>query len=168
MSKKTDTPVGAPASIVQRQEGPARVRHPVKESIGLLMRIALQGLRKSFSDQLDKHGIPWSAWYYLRVLWEDDGLIQSELVGRVGAMQPNAVAAIKTLKQLGLVHSEREQEDRRRIRVWLTPQGRELEQKVLPDVLAAVDQVAFRGFSETERETLRILLSRVCRNVSGR
>ena len=45
-----------------------RQEYPSSESIGLLMRIALFGLRASFKEQLTKHGVPWSAYYYLRVL----------------------------------------------------------------------------------------------------
>src|SRR5262245_21010614 len=81
----------APAAGPPRDETARRepVEYPASESIGLLMRIALFGVRASFKETLAKHRVPWSAWYYLRVLWEADGISQRELTERVGTMQPN-------------------------------------------------------------------------------
>jgi MarR family transcriptional regulator, organic hydroperoxide resistance regulator len=139
--------------------------YPASESIGLMMRIALFGLRKSFSAQLDKHGTPWSVWYYLRVLWDSDGLSQSELIKKVGTMQPNAVTAVKTMERLGFVRIEHGETDRRRIQIWLTPKARELQKVLLPAVRAAVERAAFKNFSEAEKTTLKTLLNKVCHNI---
>jgi DNA-binding MarR family transcriptional regulator len=139
--------------------------YPTTQSIGLLMRIALFGLRKSFRAQLEKHKTPWSVWYYLRVLWDSDGLSQGELTKKVGAMQPNAVTAVRTMQQLGLVRTEQEALDRRRIRIWLTPKARQLEKVLLPAVRASVENAAFKNFTEIEKATLTALLNKVCQNI---
>jgi DNA-binding MarR family transcriptional regulator len=139
--------------------------YPASEAIGLLMRIALFGLRASFKAQLAKHGVPWSAWYYLRVLWETDAITQRELTERVGVMQPNTVSALQTMRRAGWVIIARGDKDRRQIIVTLTPKGRRLMQRLLPEIRAAVRPVLLENFSAREEKELRRLLNKICDNV---
>jgi MarR family transcriptional regulator, organic hydroperoxide resistance regulator len=143
----------------------AKQDYPASESIGLLMRIALFGLRASFKAKLAKHGVPWSAWYYLRVLWETDGITQRELTERVGVMQPNTVSALQTMRRTGWVTVARSDKDRRQILVTLTPKGRKLMQRLLPEIRAAVRPALLDNFSPREEKELRRLLNKICDNV---
>jgi DNA-binding MarR family transcriptional regulator len=144
---------------------PSAPDYPASESIGLLMRIALFGLRSSFKAQLAKHRVPWSAWYYLRVLWETDGISQRELTERVGAMQPNTVSALRTMLKADWVTVARGETDRRGTLVRLTPKGRELMRRMLPEMRTAMRPLLLNGFSEREEAELRRLLNKVCDNV---
>jgi DNA-binding MarR family transcriptional regulator len=139
--------------------------YPPSESIGLLLRIALFGLRASFKASLARCGVPWSAWYYLRVLWEADGISQRELTERVGVMQPNTVSALRSMDRAGLVSIEPQPLDRRSTRVWLTPKARDLMRRLLPEIRAAARPVALRGFTQAEEAELRRLLNKICDNV---
>jgi MarR family transcriptional regulator, organic hydroperoxide resistance regulator len=139
--------------------------YPASESIGLLMRIALFGLRSSFKAQLARHDVPWSVWYYLRVLWEVDGISQRELTERVGVMQPNTVSALQTMLKAGWVTITRGEMDRRRTLVRLTPKGRRLMRRLLPEIREVVRPILLEGFSEREEAELRRLLNKVCDNV---
>jgi DNA-binding MarR family transcriptional regulator len=139
--------------------------YPASESIGLLMRIALFGLRSSFKAQLARHKVPWGTWYYLRVLWETDGISQRELTERVGVMQPNTVSALHTMLKAGWVTMMRGETDRRQTLVKLTPKGRRLMQKLLPEIRAIVRPVLLEGFSGHEEAELRRLLNKICENV---
>ena len=138
--------------------------YPASESIGLLMRIALFGLRASFKAELARHGVPWSVWYYLRVLWEHDGITQRELTARVGVMQPNTVSALQTMVKAGWVEVARGA-DRRSTLASLTPKGRRLMQRMLPEIRAAVRPVLLEGFSDREEAELRRLLNKISDNV---
>jgi DNA-binding MarR family transcriptional regulator len=143
----------------------SRDDYPSSESIGLLMRIALFGLRSSFKAQLAKHGVPWGAWYYLRVLWETDGISQRALTERVGVMQPNTVSALQTMLKAGWVTITRGESDRRHTLVRLTPKGRRLMQRLLPEIRAIVRPILLEGFSSREEAELRRLLNKICDNV---
>jgi DNA-binding MarR family transcriptional regulator len=149
----------APAVRATKQD------YPASESIGLLMRIALFGLRASFKAQLAKHGVPWSAWYYLRVLWETDAITQRELTERVGVMQPNTVSALQTMRRAGWVTIAKSDKDRRQILVTLTPKGRKLMQRLLPEIRSVVRPVLLDNFSPREEKELRRLLNKICDNV---
>jgi MarR family transcriptional regulator, organic hydroperoxide resistance regulator len=139
--------------------------YPASESIGLLMRIGLFGLRASFKEQLAKHGVPWSAYYYLRVLWETDAITQRELTERVGVMQPNTVSALQTMRRAGWVTVVRGEKDRRQILVTLTAKGRKLMGRLLPEIRAAVRAALLDNFSAREEKELRRLLNKICDNV---
>lgn len=128
------------------------------------MRIGLFGLRSSFKAVLTRHKVPWSAWYYLRVLWEVDGITQRELTERVGTMQPNTVSALRNMKRAGLVDIERHPDDRRSTRIRLTPKARKLMTRVLPEMRDVVRSTALAGFSARDEAELRRLLSKICVN----
>lgn len=129
------------------------------------MRIALFGLRASFKAKLTKYGVPWSAYYYLRVLWETDAITQRELTERVGVMQPNTVSALHTMRRAGWVTSARGDKDRRQVLVTLTPKGRKLMQQLLPEIRAVVRPILLDNFSAREDKELRRLLNKICDNV---
>ena len=155
-----------PKASLKQDVAEEDVVHPASESIGLLMRIGLRGLRAAFKAVLARHKIEWSAWYYLRVLWEADGISQRELTQRVGAMQPNTVSTLRTMEKAGLVRIERPESDRRSTKVWLTPKARRLMQRVLPEIRAARDWLAFDGFTDREEAEFKRLLNKLCDNVT--
>ena len=137
---------------------------PVSESIGLMMRIALSGLRASFRAELTKHGVPWSTWHYFRVLYEHDGISQRELTERIGAMQPNTVSVLQIMVKAGWVTVARG-EDRRCTVVSLTKKGRKLIARMLPDIPLLVRTALLDGFTEQEEAELRRLLNKICGNI---
>lgn len=71
-------------------------------------------------------------WYFLRALWHEDGLSQSELSRRVGAMEPTTLAAILALERKGWVKRTRDVRDARKQCVRLTAAGRKLEATLIP------------------------------------
>ncbi len=141
------------------------VPYPGSQSIGLAMRIALFGLRAAFKQILARHKVPWSAWYYLRVLYEFDGITQQELTQRVGTMQPNTVSALRNLERAAMVRIERDDADRRRTYVWLTPKARRLMEKLVPE-MANAGRVAVTNFTAEEEQELIRLLHKVCDNLN--
>jgi DNA-binding MarR family transcriptional regulator len=146
---------------------PLSKTYPTENSIILLMRTALLGLlRNTVAKIASKHGISTNAWYFLRILWEKDGLTQKELAIRAGVLQPNAVSTIRSMTQAGLVRVEREVEDRRSMRVWLTPKARELEGQLLSKYHKQANQIFSGCLSDEEKQTLTRLLRKLSVYVS--
>lgn len=109
---------------------------------------------------MEPHGITLGMWYFLRVLWEEDGLSQRELSDRVGTMEPTTLEAIRAMEAKGLVRRERDANDGRKRLVFLTEQGRALEELLLPLAQALVQEAAC-NLSDEEIDTLRELLLKV-------
>ena len=83
---------------------------------------------------LDREAISIAHWYYLRVLAERGKLNQLELSKRVGIASTTAVPALDNMEKRGLLKRTRDPEDRRKYYVSLTDGGRQLVDKLLPEL----------------------------------
>lgn len=104
---------------------------------------------------------------YLFRLYNSDGSKQQELADIIGADKAAATRALSRLEEAGLVRREADQQDRRAMRVYLTPRGRALRPQ-LEDALAN-SIASFTGMLDTgEREQLRNLLAKVASPLAPR
>jgi DNA-binding MarR family transcriptional regulator len=99
------------------------------------------------------------------VLWENEGIMHSELAARSGVQPATITNAIKRMEKAGLVERRRDTEDERVSRVYLTEAGRGIRSKVEETFRDFEDQ-AFAGLSEEEIATLRALLLKVQKNLT--
>ncbi len=97
-----------------------------------LMQRALQG-------RIEQHGVTLGMWYFLRVLWVEDGLTQSELSAEIGTMEPTTLSAVAAMELAGLVRREPHGSDKRKIRVFLTEKGQAMRATLLPEGIAVVE-----------------------------
>ena len=106
-------------------------------------------------------------WYFLRTLWEKDGLTQRDLSRRLGIMEPSTLQQLRSMEAKGLIERRRSTTDRRKIHVHLTRTGKALKPRLLP-YAREVNLAAVAGFSATELALLRRLLDRVQKNLARR
>jgi DNA-binding MarR family transcriptional regulator len=140
--------------------------HPWSDSVAYLLRNSYRVFARALQERIQAEGIPIGSWPFLRHLWQQDGITQSELTKAVGLMQPNTVAALKQLARRGWVKQTRDTDDKRKIRIHLTPKGRELFYRAFPLALQAREQ-ALADFSKEEIATLRSLLKRFMKNLDA-
>ena len=138
----------------------------LEETIGFLLSDASRTMTRTFSARIAEHGVGMGIFQFLRILWEEDGLSQSELASRTRMRGPSVANAINDLERRGLVKRLADRADGRKVRVLLTPQGRRLYDLVMPDI-AVTNQSMLAGFSTAEQETLKAMLRRVRRNLAG-
>jgi DNA-binding MarR family transcriptional regulator len=105
-------------------------------------------------------------WYFLRALWEENGLTQSELSRRVGTMEPTTLTAIQTMQRSGLVKRVRNKEDRRKLHIYLTPKANELKIQLLPIAREVVEQ-ATGNFAPADTRKLLSLLGAIQMNLGA-
>jgi MarR family transcriptional regulator, organic hydroperoxide resistance regulator len=141
--------------------------YPLDESVGYLLRATYRSFAQDLQRRLGPYEIPMGMWYFLRALWQEDGLTQRELSQRVGSMEPTTVEQLRNMETRGLVERRRSENDRRKIHVFLTPQGRALRTRLLPHA-ADVNEDALKGFGEGEIGFLRTLLTRMKQNLDTR
>jgi len=80
---------------------------------------------RAFTKKIAVHGIGMGVFQFLRILWEEDGLTQSELAARARMKGPSAVAAIKELEWFLKDHRTRARSQRfKPINFWETPEGK--------------------------------------------
>jgi DNA-binding MarR family transcriptional regulator len=99
-------------------------------------------------------------WFFLRLLWEQDGRIQRNL-GQDTDLQPSTVVnAVDNLVRLKLIYRRRNKEDRRKINVLLTAEGRALKDVLTPYAIE-INSIATSTLSDREKVALWKLLKKV-------
>jgi DNA-binding MarR family transcriptional regulator len=139
---------------------------PAGVSVGYLVRETHRAFGRSLQARLAGHGVTIGMWFFLRVLWEEDGISQRELSQRVRMMEPTTVTALKSMEKRGIVRRARELADRRIVRVYLTPPGRALTEELLPRA-AAVNAIASAGVTAEEIAGLRAILAKIRANLDA-
>lgn len=129
-----------------------------------LLRDAQRSLSRALADRIVGHGVTIGQWYFLRALWDEDGLTQRELSQRVGMMEPTTVAALNGMERRSLVKRVRNTRDRRKINIHLTDKGQALRHTLMR-CEDEVNGLAVEGLSKSECEALRKALRQVVRNL---
>lgn len=129
----------------------------LERSVGYQIRRTHRLAQRALQVRIEPHRVSLGMWYFLRALWDEDGLTQRELSTRVGRMEPTTMAAIMLMEKSGVVERKRNEEDRRKIIVYLTVRGRALEPELLPAGITVVE-VATRSPTSRELEMLLGLL----------
>jgi DNA-binding MarR family transcriptional regulator len=115
---------------------------------------------RSLGARIAPHGVSIGMWYFLRALWEEDGISQRALSQRVGMMEPTTASALTNMERKGFVRRVRNRVDRRIVNVFLTERGRALREQLLP-LAADVNQMALLDLSGEELSRLRAILTKL-------
>ena len=70
-------------------------------SSGYLVRDAHRAFQRLLERRIAAYGVTRGQWYFLRVLWNADGLSQRELSARVGMMEPTTAIALRSMEARG-------------------------------------------------------------------
>jgi len=162
---RTADNLNAPAQAEWRENAQGVL--PMELSVGNQVRLAHRALQRYLQAKVGPYGVTLGMWYFLRALWEEDGLTQAELSRRIGTMEPTTVSAIQAMERNGLVDRVRHETDRRKVNIHLTEKGRRLQARLMP---LAVDVIgtALEGFSREETELLTRLLRQIQANIAAR
>ncbi|MBL8651239.1 MAG: MarR family transcriptional regulator [Sphingopyxis sp.] len=152
------------AKTGQRFRHPAEYYTDPENSIGYLARIVFRSFSRLLERRTLTHDVSAGQWRFLRQLWREDGITQRELSERVGMREPTTVVALKGLEKAGFITRKKTAEDRRKTFIFLTPHARKLE-LILAPMNAEIHEIATRGMSDAEVETLQTLMRRVIANL---
>lgn len=137
-----------------------------ERSFGFAVRRAHRAFDKALQMRLARHGIAPGYWYYLRVLWDDDGLTQKELSRRTGTAENTVAVMIGAMMKDGLVARTRSKSDRRKWQITLTPHAQSLRVELFPYV-AEVNGIAAQGVSKEERALFLDIIERMHANLAA-
>ena len=151
------------SSKVRETEEPA-VEFPLAESAGFLVRDANRAFQRLLEKRIAPHGVARGQWYFLRVLWTEDGLSQRELSTRVGTMEPTTVIALRTMEKSGLIRRVRSTDDKRRSHVWLTPKAKRLRDELLA-LARGITDASEAGVTNGELALFRRVIARMTANL---
>jgi DNA-binding MarR family transcriptional regulator len=133
-------------------------------SVGYLVRDANRAFQRLLEKRIAPHGVTRGQWYFLRVLWAEDGLSQRELSTRVGMMEPTTVIALRGMEKVGLVRRKRSTTDRRVTQVYLTAKSRRLRDRLL-QISHGLNDRSIEGLSAADIARFRRIITRMTRNL---
>lgn len=123
---------------------------------------AYRGLSDALMDQIALHR---SQAMVLCKLFVQDGMTQSEIAQQLSVQGATMTDILQRMEESGLVSRQRDLEDNRLVRVYLTAAGHEKERFIMEQFLK-LEAAIFAGFSESERAVLRQLLDRSLENIN--
>jgi DNA-binding MarR family transcriptional regulator len=150
------------ANLRKRADG--RAEFPPAESSGYLVRDAHRAFQRLLEKRIAPYGVSRGQWYFLRVLWTEDGLSQRELSARVGMMEPTTVIALRSMEKAGLIRRVRSADDKRKAQVWLTPKAQRMCNELLSVARGITDQ-AEDGLRRDELAQFRRTIARMTANL---
>jgi DNA-binding MarR family transcriptional regulator len=153
-----------PKTIVARTAPPAdfyrATSYCAEESVGYLMKRIMMSIVAQADKRLDAHGLTSAQWGPLMRLKTVEGATVAELARWLNVDAGAMTRLLDRLEKKGLCKRVRSTQDRRVVRVELTPDGEAAIAEV-PAVLAEVMNAHLAGFSKTEWHALRNYLERM-------
>jgi len=135
-------------------------------SFGFAVRRAHRAFDRALQRRLAPHGIAPGYWYYLRALWDEDGLTQKQLSDRTGVAENTTAAMIAAMMKDGLVTRTRAADDKRKWQIALTPRAWALREELFPYV-AEVNDLAADRISAREQALFLDVIERMTTNLAG-
>jgi DNA-binding MarR family transcriptional regulator len=135
----------------------------VDESVGWLMKRALMSIAQAADRRLEPKGITHAQWAALFMLQRCRASTVAELA-RETQSDPGAMTRLlDRLEAKGFCRRQRSTDDRRVVRIELTPEG-DLAAQEVPIVLSDVLNEHLKGFSSAEWSQLKDMLRRMVAN----
>ena len=105
-----------------------------ERSLPMMLYRTLDVVMPSFRRIFKEFGLTEQQWRVLRVLWERDGCVLSELAEATLIPAPSLVGILDRLERNGMLTRRRSKSDRRKVHIFVSREGKELEQQVSPKV----------------------------------
>ncbi len=118
----------------------------IKETTGFTLAKVCRAHRGKVGELLAEVGLHVGQEMVLIELWREDGLRGGELAERLGVEPPTVTKMLRRLERCGLVSRRQDSEDARSFRVYLTDEGRALEEPVVR-CWESVEEKALAGMS---------------------
>ncbi|MBL8549270.1 MAG: winged helix-turn-helix transcriptional regulator [Hyphomonadaceae bacterium] len=129
------------------------------------MRKAYRHFDRLLTLFFSPRGLKPGYWYYLRVLWLQDGLTQKELSDLTNVMETTTVTMLAGMEADGLIERRRNKDDRRKVNVSLTRKGRALEDELMPYAIE-INSIATAGIAKERVQTCLAVLSQMADNMA--
>lgn len=137
-----------------------------KNTIAILLHETAHQLRTLIDGKVGPFDLTRLKWLALAILDREDGVSQATLASHLD-IEPSSVGRlVERMEKRGLVRRERDQRDRRIVRVYINDQARPLLED-LEKVSDDVRKIAVSGLSVTDQKHLVRLLGKIKDNLKS-
>ncbi len=109
------------------------------------------------AKELEAYRVGSGQFEFLLVLYHRDGVSQETLAKILKVSKATSARAIQNLEKEGYVYRERDENDLRAYRVYLTEKGKEMRDIILNKLIYFLD-ILFSDFTLEEKEIFRLLI----------
>jgi DNA-binding MarR family transcriptional regulator len=131
-----------------------------EKSLGYLVNLAGRLLGRALDRRLAGYGVSLGQFPLLLVLWEEEGLTQTEIARRLEIEQPTVANTLKRMERDGLIAAAPDPGHSRRVLITLTERGRALEEP-LKDEALQINRRAAAEMAPQELASFRVTLGKV-------
>jgi len=150
----------------RRGSAAGRTMRPFDQSLPMALLRAREAVMRGFRRVLREYGLNEQEWRIIRALMEVDQIDIGELAERVFILKPSATRTVKNLQSRKLVNRHKSSRDQRRAYISLTPEARDLFDRLAPKNEAEYSRItSVIGGSDMEElyELLRRITARLNR-----
>jgi DNA-binding MarR family transcriptional regulator len=134
-------------------------------SLGFRMRAVNQLMLRRYGSAFTPFEVTPYQWLVLACLWQEDGLTVSDVTNRLNQVGGTMTGILQGMEKSGMLSRQTTPEDRRIARLWLTPKGLELKDKMLP-VARSVRKEVYGCLTEDEQSQLSVILDKLLANLT--
>lgn len=134
--------------------------------LGFYLREAYRAFCREFDARIARHGVTHAQWVLLWFLARAGTLTPLELSREAGIQKASATAVIDALKQRRLIRGDKDRIDRRKVNLYLTPQGHQLIAE-LTACAAETNAAARTGLTDKQAAQLLRLLGTATANLQA-
>jgi DNA-binding MarR family transcriptional regulator len=113
-------------------------------------------------DQIEMHRAQAALLCHLFV---QEGMTQSKIADQLSVQGATVTNMLQRMEEAGLVTRQRDVEDNRLVRVYLTDAGRSKERSIV-EQFVKVEETMFEGLTQEDRASLRRMLRLVLNNMN--
>ena len=132
-------------------------------NLGYKVKLLSQLMYRDFLERLEPYRLTPFHYLVLCCLWEEDGLSTSGIAHKLKQLGATLTGVVDRMEERNLVYRQRDLDDRRIVRIWLTDEGKEL-MNVLPPLGEQTIITATQGFSQAEHELALQFIDRLIAN----
>ena len=134
-------------------------------NLGYKLKLASQLMYRDFLERLEPYGLTPFHYLVLCCLWEENGLPTSGIAERLKQLGATLTGVVDRMEQRDLVYRQRDEGDRRIVRIWLTDEGKRLR-NILPSLGEKTIISATQDVSPAEQKVILQSLDRIITNLS--
>ncbi len=147
-------------------DAPQKPNFERQESLGYLVSRLARLFARALEKRLAGHGVALGPFPILLLLWEQEGLTQTEIARRLSFEQPTISNTLKRMERDGLVEFAPDPTSRKRILVRLTEKAKALR-LALTGEAEAVNEAALAKMSSDDIGKFKCLLATLTENLEN-
>jgi DNA-binding MarR family transcriptional regulator len=140
---------------------------PIQDSLGFIIYRTALALKAALQRCFKENGyeITPEQWGLIRHLGQEDGLSQREIGERASKDKPNITRMLDALENKHLIFRQPDPRDRRKYRIYLTEEGRRLQESLLPLTQTLRDRTTL-NLPAPDIELVKDILNKIYNNIN--